>query len=154
MKTRVIQTEPRRAGNPGSFHRRRRGGESRDAFRRSDGPLERQPLEDRRRSAGSPSSSLSVFVGMQVGTKQIDQTDANVGESRTADRIISDAGFAVDKNGESTEEQGEMVLIQSKTLTATDPAFRAAIADAVEDARSVPAGDASCARRWPAAMPT
>ena len=64
------------------------------------------------------------------------QTDANVGESRTADRIISDAGFAVDKNGESTEEQGEMVLIQSKTLTANDPAFRAAIADAVEDARA------------------
>ena len=55
---------------------------------------------------------------MQVGTKQIKQTDATVGESRTADRIISDAGFAVDKNGESTEELGEMVLLQSKTLTA------------------------------------
>ena len=73
---------------------------------------------------------------MQVGTKQIDQNDANVGESRTADRIISDAGFAVDKNGESIEEQGEMVLIQSKTLTAKDPAFRAAIADAVKTRRS------------------
>ena len=35
-----------------------------------------------------------------------------------------DAGFAVDKNGKSTEEQGEMVLIQSKTLTAKDPAFQ------------------------------
>ena len=58
---------------------------------------------------------LSVFVSMQVGTKQIDQTDANVGESRTADRIIDDAGFAVDKNGKSTEEQVEMVLVQSKT---------------------------------------
>ena len=40
-----------------------------------------------------------------VGTKQIDQNDANVGESRTADRIIDDAGFTVDKNGESIEEQ-------------------------------------------------
>ena len=78
---------------------------------------------------------------MQVGTKQIKQTDANVGESHTADRIISDAGFAVDKKGESTEEQGEMVLVQSKTLTATDPAFRAAIADTVERRAVVPAGE-------------
>ena len=58
---------------------------------------------------------LSVTVGIQVGTKQINQTDANVGESHTADRIISDAGFSVDKNGNSTQEQGEMVLIQSRT---------------------------------------
>ena len=80
------------------------------------------------------------FVGMQVGTKQINQTDANVGESRTADRIISDAGFAVDKNGKSTDEQGEMVLMQSKTLTAKDPAFRVVIADAVNAVQVVPAG--------------
>ena len=39
------------------------------------------------------------------------QTDANVGESRTADRIIDDAGFTVDKNGETIEEQSEMVLV-------------------------------------------
>ena len=58
---------------------------------------------------------------MQVGTKEIKQTDATVGESRTADKIISDAGFAVDKNGESTEELGEMVIIQSKTLNAKEP---------------------------------
>ena len=84
---------------------------------------------------------LSVFVGMQVGTTQIDRNDANVGESRTADRIISDAGFAVDKNGKSIEEQGEMVLLQSKTLTVKDPAFRAAIADTVKSLAGVPAGD-------------
>ena len=39
---------------------------------------------------------VSVFVSIQIGTNQIKQTDANVGESRTADKIISDAGFAVD----------------------------------------------------------
>ena len=91
---------------------------------------------------------------MQVGTKQINQTDANVGESRTADRIISDAGFAVDKNGKSTEEQGEMVLIQSKTLTAKDPAFRVAIADTVRRGPVVPAGDASSLAAGTRTMPT
>ena len=47
-----------------------------------------------------------------------------------------------------------MVLIQSKTLTANDPAFRAAIADAVEDRQHVPAGEqaalAARSRRSPA----
>ena len=82
--------------------------------------------------------ALSVVVGIEVGTKQINQTDANVGESHTADRIISDAGFSVDKQGNSTKEQGEMVLIQSKTLTAKDPAFRVVIADAVNAVQSFP----------------
>ena len=81
---------------------------------------------------------LSVFVGMQVGTAQIDRNDANVGESRTADRIIADAGFAVDKNGKSIDEQGEMVLLQSKTLTMKDTAFRVAIADTVKALQAFP----------------
>ncbi|MFL6035293.1 MAG: MMPL family transporter, partial [Gaiellaceae bacterium] len=80
----------------------------------------------------------SVFVGMQVGTNQIKETDANVGESRTADRIISDGGFSLDKEGQSTEQQFEMVLIQSKTLTTAAPAFRAAIADTEATLRSFP----------------
>jgi uncharacterized membrane protein YdfJ with MMPL/SSD domain len=81
---------------------------------------------------------VSVAVGNAVGTRQIKQTEASVGESRTADRIISDAGFAVDKNGESTEEQFEMVIVQSKTLTTKDAAFRATIGDTVSTLRSFP----------------
>src|SRR4051812_34423382 len=81
---------------------------------------------------------ISVFVGIAVGTKEIKQTDTTVGESHTADKIISDAGFAVDENGESTEELGEMVIIQSKTLDAKSPAFHAAVVDAVAALRSVP----------------
>jgi RND superfamily putative drug exporter len=75
---------------------------------------------------------LALFMGMQVGTKSIDPNDSNVGEARTADHIINDAGFNLDKNGENIEEQGEMVLFQStsKASTVKDPAFRAAIADA------------------------
>ena len=39
----------------------------------------------------------SVVLGGMVGTKTIDQNDVNVGESRTADRIIRDAGFKLDR---------------------------------------------------------
>jgi uncharacterized membrane protein YdfJ with MMPL/SSD domain len=80
----------------------------------------------------------SVFLGIQLGTTSIDERDANVGESRTADQMIERAGFTVDKNGESVEEQGEMVLLQSKTLTVTDPVFRAAIDDTLRTVRSFP----------------
>jgi len=73
---------------------------------------------------------VSVFLSMQLGTQQIDPLEANVGESRAADRIIDDAGFNLDDKGEKLEEQAEMVLLQSPTLTASDPAFRAAIVDA------------------------
>jgi RND superfamily putative drug exporter len=81
---------------------------------------------------------LSVFVGMQVGTRQIKQSEANVGESHVADKIISDAGFSLDKNGDSTTEQFEMVLIQSRTHSPADPAFRATIADTERTLRTFP----------------
>ena len=102
---------------------------------------------------------LALFMGLQVGTKSIDENDANVGEARTADHIINDAGFNLDRNGENVEELGEMVLFQStsKTSTVKDPAFRAAIADAektlgkfrqVRDLRSpLDAGEADLASK-------
>jgi uncharacterized membrane protein YdfJ with MMPL/SSD domain len=81
---------------------------------------------------------VSLFAGVMIGTKTISKTDSHVGESHTADRIISDAGFTLDKQGESIEKQTEMVLLQSKTMTADDPAFRAAIADAVKTVSAFP----------------
>ena len=60
----------------------------------------------------------AVVIGMAVGTKNIDQNDANVGQSHRADHILRDAGFQADP-------QTEIVLIQSKKLTVEDPAFRA-----------------------------
>ncbi len=80
----------------------------------------------------------SVFISMQLGTTFIDQNEANVGESRKADRIIDRAGFSIDKDGETIEELGEMVLLESETLTVKDPAFRAAIEDAVRTVSSFP----------------
>jgi len=62
----------------------------------------------------------AVVLGGMVGTKTIDQNDANVGEARVADRIIRDAGFELDR-------QMEYVLVQSPTQTATNPAFRAVV---------------------------
>ncbi|MGE5689255.1 MAG: MMPL family transporter [Pseudomonadota bacterium] len=66
----------------------------------------------------------SFVVGGAVGMKTIDTNDTNVGEARRADHIIRDAGFKLD-------EQSEYVLVQSRTSTASDPAFRAVVDDVV-----------------------
>src|SRR5690242_10986963 len=65
----------------------------------------------------------ALAIGNVIGTKQIDQNDANVGQSHKADHILRDAGFQADP-------QTEIILIQSKALTVKDPAFKAAIGDA------------------------
>jgi uncharacterized membrane protein YdfJ with MMPL/SSD domain len=67
----------------------------------------------------------SLFIGNLVGTKQIDNSDANVGQAQKADHILKQAGFA-DQN-----VQAEFVLVQSKTLSADAPAFRAVVNDVV-----------------------
>ena len=63
--------------------------------------------------------------------KTIDQNDINVGEARTADHIIRDAGFKLD-------EQMEYVLVQSPTKTAADPAFRAVVDEAIAKLETYP----------------
>jgi len=74
----------------------------------------------------------SVVLGGAVGTKTIDPADLNVGEARTADRMIEEAGF------NRSDEQTEFVLVQSRTLTADDPAFEAAIDDATRTLDAFP----------------
>ena len=64
----------------------------------------------------------AFVVGIAVPMQSIDQNDFNVGEARTADHIIRDGGFELD-------EQSEYVLVQSKTMTAATPAFRAVVND-------------------------
>ena len=54
----------------------------------------------------------SVVIGGAVGTKYLEDNDLAVGEAAAATKII-DAGFP-----QSADEQGEIVLIQSKTLKA------------------------------------
>jgi RND superfamily putative drug exporter len=65
----------------------------------------------------------SVVIGGQVGTKKLDDSDFAVGEAAKAQSIL-EAGFP-----DVNDEQGEVVLIQSKRLKADDPAFQATIAD-------------------------
>ena len=66
----------------------------------------------------------AFVIGNAVGMKTIDQNDSNVGQARKADHLIRDAGFKLD-------EQMEYVLVQSKTQTVKDPAFRAVVAQAI-----------------------
>ena len=66
----------------------------------------------------------SFVIGSAVGMQTIDQNDSNVGEAHRADHIIRDGGFRLD-------EQSEYVLVQSRTKTAADPAFRAVVNEAV-----------------------
>ena len=65
---------------------------------------------------------VAFGLGGLAGTKSIDPNTAGPGESGRMDRIL-DAGFK--------RPADESVLIQSRSLTATDPAFTAAIEDVV-----------------------
>ncbi len=66
----------------------------------------------------------AVMIGQVLGTKYIDQNDSNVGQSHRADHILKDAGF-------QTDPQTEIVLVQSKTYTVRDAAFRSVVNDVI-----------------------
>ena len=82
--------------------------------------------------------AVSMFLSQSIGTVFIDQNNVNVGEARKADRLIDEAGFTVDDKGESIEELGEMVLIESRTHTADDAAFRAVVRDVEQTLHAFP----------------
>src|SRR3954471_23282371 len=63
---------------------------------------------------------IAFALGGAVGTTDIDPTTAGPGQSGRMDRIL-DAGFK--------QPAAESILIQSRSLRAGDPAFRATIAD-------------------------
>src|SRR6185436_19555398 len=67
----------------------------------------------------------AVVVGGAAGTKQTPREDMNVGEARRADHLLQKTGLRFDP-------QTEYVIVQSATLPATAPAFRAAISDVLE----------------------
>jgi uncharacterized membrane protein YdfJ with MMPL/SSD domain len=69
----------------------------------------------------------ALFMGQLVGTKNIEHSD--VGQSQRAYRILKDAGF-------QSDPQTEIVLVQSRTLTAAGPAFRAVVHDVVGAVRT------------------
>ena len=63
---------------------------------------------------------VAFAIGGAVGTKTLQQDQLGVGESGRADQTIE---------GAFPSSADEMVLIQSDTATATDPSFRAVVAD-------------------------
>ena len=67
----------------------------------------------------------SFAIGIAVPMQMIEKKDAGVGEAGKANKII-DQAFDLDHNG-----QGELVVIQSKTKTVDDPAFRATINETI-----------------------
>jgi uncharacterized membrane protein YdfJ with MMPL/SSD domain len=74
----------------------------------------------------------SYAIGTALGTKYLEDSDTNVGEARTADKMIA-AGFPKD-----SEKQGEIVLIQSDSLTARDGAFKAVILEVTQTLETFP----------------
>ncbi len=63
----------------------------------------------------------AIAIGTAVGQRSIDQQDTNVGQAHRGDRILKAAGFT--QSGRLTE----IVVVQSKTKTIADPAFRATV---------------------------
>jgi putative drug exporter of the RND superfamily len=74
----------------------------------------------------------ALALGQAIGTRQIDPSDNNVGQSRRADHLLRDAGFRPDP-------QTEIVLVQSATSTARQPAFRAVVGDVIGAVQASPA---------------
>ncbi len=70
----------------------------------------------------------AVVLGGAVGTKQLTDNDTLPGESGRAARLL-DEGFE--------QPASETVLVQSRTLTADSPAFRAAVQDVVRRVSAV-----------------
>jgi len=63
---------------------------------------------------------VAVLVSGEIGQKEITTVDQYVGESRRAEQALDRAGL---------RPNGEVVLVQSETLTVADPEFRAAIGE-------------------------
>jgi len=69
---------------------------------------------------------FAVLAGRAIGTVKLGQSDAGTGSSGTAAAAVNRA---------FPQRATEQVLIQSSTLTAGQPAFRAAVDDVVNRAR-------------------
>ena len=64
--------------------------------------------------------AIALVGGSTLGTKQLTNAEATVGEAGVAAQVLSDSGLAPAE---------ESVLVQSESLTSEDPAFQAAIDD-------------------------
>ena len=74
--------------------------------------------------------AVAAVLGMTVGTNKLTDDQQGTCETATAQQILPDSGFR--------RPATESVLIQSKTLRASDPRFHAAVAS-VTDKLAAPA---------------
>jgi putative drug exporter of the RND superfamily len=74
--------------------------------------------------------AVAIVIGSAVGTKELTESESASGESGVAARTLDKAGF--------TLQPGEQVIVQSKTLKADDPAFRAVVTDVVDRLEGTP----------------
>src|SRR3954453_21078430 len=72
----------------------------------------------------------AVALGAVAGTKMLKDSDTAAGGSRKAEQILNRADFP--------SRADESVLVESKTQTLADPAFRAAVADVVRTVSKQP----------------
>ncbi len=71
-----------------------------------------------------------AFIGNSLGQEKPTNAQKMDGETRRAETILESAGFA--------KKSGEMVLVQSRTVTVNDPAFKAAVDDAARTVGALP----------------
>ncbi len=74
--------------------------------------------------------AVTAIVGMSVGTNKLTEAEQGTGETATAQQLLSDAGFE--------RPAGETVLVQSKTLEASDPRFQATVQSVTKELRAQP----------------
>ncbi len=74
--------------------------------------------------------AVAVVIGSAIGTKELTESESASGESGVAARTLDKAGFEL--------QPGEQVIVQSKTLKADDPAFRAVVTDVVNRLEGTP----------------
>ena len=72
----------------------------------------------------------AVALGAVAGTRMLKDSDTAAGGSKQAEQILNRADFPSRAN--------ESVLVESKTQTLSDPAFRAAVADVVRTVSAQP----------------
>jgi uncharacterized membrane protein YdfJ with MMPL/SSD domain len=73
---------------------------------------------------------LALFAGGAVGTKKLKDVDTASGGTAVAEKILANADFK--------RSATETVLVESKTATVSDPAFRAAVSDVIDAVEAQP----------------
>jgi RND superfamily putative drug exporter len=73
---------------------------------------------------------VAVALGGVAGTKMLKQADTAAGGTRKAEQILRNAGFP--------DRAVESVLVQSRTRTVADAAFRATVADVLRSVGALP----------------